>query len=150
MKSAPKKSAKSLLLLALVVLIAITTISISAAPQDRIVAPVAAEKLQSYIVVMEAEPLVAYEGDVRTFRATKPDKGKKFNLNSAAARRYEAYLQRNQDKVLRDAGVSKDSVANYYSTALNGFSAIITAEQANQVAKQEGVAFIVRDQWRNR
>ncbi|MDX1416921.1 MAG: S8 family serine peptidase, partial [Candidatus Promineifilaceae bacterium] len=148
MNSAHNKSAKWLLLLALMLLMAITTASISAAPQDRNFAPPVAEGIQSYIVVMEADPLVAYEGDIRSMPATKPEKGQKFNPNSAAARRYDAYLQSRQNEVLRGAGVPTSAVTNRYSTALNGFSAVVTAEQATQLAKQEGVALVMRDQWR--
>jgi len=55
--------------------------------------PVTASGAQSYIVVMAAMPLVAYEGDIKGLAATKPAKGKKFNPKSKAAKKYLSHLQ---------------------------------------------------------
>ena len=103
---------------------------------------------QSYIVVMEGSPIVAYEGDIKDMPATKPAKGKKVNPNSVAAKKYKAHLKANQNKAMRDAGVSKNAQTNSYTVALNGFSVIMTEAQVQAMRKQSGVTLVLKDEWR--
>jgi subtilisin family serine protease len=110
--------------------------------------PASANGAESYIVVLEAMPLVAYEGDIKGLAATKPAKGKKFNPNSKAAKKYKAHLTSMQGKVLNNAGVSSSKKVNSFTAALNGFSAILTEEQAAAMARQKGVKKVMKDQWR--
>ena len=138
MKIESMKVARPLLIMALLALMAIMVASLGAAPDassDGIDGPAAqapAGKGQSYIVLMEGAPLAAYEGDIKGLPATKPAEGKKLNPNSAAAKKYDAYLKGNQKKVQRSVGLTKDAVPNTYTVALNGFSAVMTEEQASQ------------------
>ncbi len=110
--------------------------------------PIIANGAKSYIVVMESMPLTAYEGDIKGLAATKPAKGKKFNPNSQAAKKYKAHLEASQDKALISAGVSKSNRTNSYTAALNGFSAILTESQREQLVRMKGVKKVLEDQWR--
>src|SRR6478609_3736133 len=74
----------------------------------------------SYIVVMEADPLVA---------TIAPD-----DLDSPAADAQAAALEETHDEVLADAGVADADKVQDYTNALNGFSAVISHDEAVKVA----------------
>ena len=103
---------------------------------------------KSYIVVMEAMPLVAYEGDLKGLPATRPAKGKKFNPNSQAAKKYQQHLKSSQATAMRSAGVSQASQTHSYTAALNGFSAVMTESQRLALENTKGVKRVVEDAWR--
>jgi subtilisin family serine protease len=88
----------------------------------------------SYIVVMEADPLVS------SFDQTQ--------LNSPAAKNKAKGLKKGHDKVLKQAGMSADDKVNDYTVALNGFSAVMTYDEAKSVARQDGVALVLPDEMR--
>ncbi|HEX5838413.1 MAG TPA: S8 family serine peptidase [Anaerolineales bacterium] len=96
-----------------------------------------------YIVQMVDEPVVAYQGGIRGFRATKPAPGQKINPNSPDVVKYAAYLKGKHDQALSRAGGSKlyDYVYSY-----NGFAARMTVEQANKLLSVEGVLVVNPDQ----
>jgi subtilisin family serine protease len=110
--------------------------------------PALANGAKSYIVVLQDMPLVAYEGDIKGLRATKPDKGKKFNPNSSATKKYKAHLQSQQNQVQRSAGVPQNKLIHSFTAALNGFSAIMTPAQRDALANTKGVKKVIEDQWR--
>jgi hypothetical protein len=74
------------------------------------VVPVAAKGPKAetgvYVVVMAADPAVAYEGGVDGMPATKPGKGGKINPNSAHVKQYEKFLEKEHNKALEAVGVS--------------------------------------------
>ncbi len=100
----------------------------------------------AYVVIMQADPVIAYEGDIKSYRATKPGKGKKVNPNSAHVRKYQRYLESRHDAALAGAGVSQKMKTHDYSVALNGFSARMSFEQAKELAKQSGVVMVMPDE----
>lgn len=110
--------------------------------------PAHASGAKSYIVVLESMPLVAYQGDISGLPATKPARGKKFNPNSKAAKKYKAHLQSMQNKVMQSAGVAQNMRTNSFTAALNGFSAIMTEAQRNTLATSKGVKMVLEDKWR--
>ena len=110
-------------------------------------AATAADSAKSYIVVMEAAPVVAYEGGVAGIPATKPGKGKKINRNSDNVKQYQAHLESKHDASLDSVG-AEDRKINDYSIALNGYSAILTEAQAAAIEQQKGVALVTEDQLR--
>ena len=155
MKGRSTRLARPLLILALLALMAVTAVTIGAAPSgsdgiDGVAPQAASGKAQSYIVLMEDLPLVAYEGDIKGLPATKPAEGKKVNPNSAAAKKYDAFLTSNQSKALRGAGVSKSAQTNSFTVALNGFSAVMTEAQVEEMRRQDGVVLVMKDAWRQR
>jgi subtilisin family serine protease len=148
MKNNSIKLARPLLILALLALMAMTVASIGASADETGDVSAPTVKGKSYIVLMEGAPLAAYEGDVKGMPATKPAKGEKVNPNSNAAKKYDAYLRKNQNKAMRDAGVPKRHQTNAYTVALNGFSAVMTEAQVKEMAGLEGVQLVMKDQWR--
>lgn len=99
-----------------------------------------------YLVRLEADPVVAYEGGVRGLPATKPAAGKKINPNSANVRRYVDHLSGIHARVLQAApGATK--IADYYYS-YSGFAALMTAAQAEALRAVDGVQAVVKDEVR--
>ncbi|HET6297035.1 MAG TPA: S8 family serine peptidase [Kribbella sp.] len=99
-----------------------------------------------YVVIMAADPVVSYDGDVRGLPATKPAKGKKVDHRAAPVQRYVDYLENQHTTALRDAGVPRSDVTAEYSFALNGFAAKLTRGEADVIAHQDGVVAVLKDQ----
>jgi len=91
-------------------------------------------KFDSYIVVMKADPLVVTEG--------------RDNLDTKKANNRGKALKQEQDQVLEDAGVSTTDKTNEYVNALNGFSALITYDEALAIAADSKVAMVIPDELR--
>ena len=85
----------------------------------------------SYVVVMRDNPLLA------SFDQTE--------LGSAAARTERARLTETHDRAMRDAGVSTDKKVHDYTNAANGFSALITHEEAEKLAASPDVLLVMPD-----
>jgi subtilisin family serine protease len=116
------------------------------------VVPVAAKAPQAdksvYVVIMAADPVIAYEGGVQGLQPTKPGKGGKINPNSAHVQKYEKFLEKEQNKALEAVGASPSDKIHSYTISLNGFAAPMTAAQAEEMAKQPGVAMVLPDEMR--
>ena len=76
-----------------------STLEVPQAEQDAISA--AKSETGLYIVVMEAEPVLTYEGDEPGFAATKPGKSGKVNPNSAHVRKYSQHLKSEHNSALQ-------------------------------------------------
>jgi hypothetical protein len=96
-----------------------------------------------YIVQMLNDPVVAYEGDVPGFPATKPAKGQKINPNSNNVKKYVGYLNGRHEEALRKVGGQK---LYDYAYSFNGFAAQMSVEQANKLAFVNGVVLVSPDQ----
>src|SRR5690242_18210578 len=64
---------------------------------------------KSYIVVMAANPILAYNGNEAGYPATKPGKGQKVNPNDTNVRKYKNHLEAKHDQSLQNANVSTDA-----------------------------------------
>lgn len=107
--------------------------------------PAAAQKANAsdiYIVQLKGTPIIAYEGDVVGYAATKPGKGKKVNRNSRNVKKYGAYLEKQQNQAIDSVGAEK--VYNY-RFALNGFAARMTAADAETLRRNSDVLNV----WKN-
>lgn len=96
-----------------------------------------------YVVQMKGDPVIAYEGDVRGFKATKPGKGKKINPKSAHVKKYAAHLESQQAKVIKSARGEK---VYSYRYAFNGFAARMTEAAAKALRKRGDVINVWRDE----
>ena len=99
----------------------------------------------NYIVQMADLPVVAYEGGTKGLKATAPKAGKKINPNSAAVVAYTDFLRSSHATALKAAGGKK---LYDYSYSFNGFAATMTAQQANKVARLDGVLTVSPDELR--
>jgi hypothetical protein len=91
----------------------------------------------TYIVQLVQAPVAGYEGGIAGYPATKPDKGKKFDATSPAAKNYRRYLHEKHDGALADVG-GGDKIYDY-TAVFNGFAATLTNEQAAALEAQSGV-----------
>ncbi len=101
-----------------------------------------------YIVVMQEDPVVSYEGDILGYQATRPSLSEKLDPNSAPVRQYSGRLQASHEQALLDVGVSPDQKIYDYTIALNGFAARLSESEAAALAKQAGVVLVLPDQMR--
>ncbi|HUF14388.1 MAG TPA: S8 family peptidase [Acidimicrobiia bacterium] len=101
-----------------------------------------------YVVIMDDDPVVAYEGDVPGLAATKPARGRKVNPNSAAVKNYQKHLDNQRGKASAAAGVADSRIVNTYHFTLAGFSALLTPAEAERLQNQKGVISVVRDELR--
>ena len=108
----------------------------------------AAEPVDSYIVVMELDPAVAYDGDISGLAATQPAEGQDINPNSVQVIRYQNFLKNSHAASLKAAGASETQKVNEYTIALNGYSALLTADQAKEIENQAGVSMVMKDELR--
>ncbi|MFK7802964.1 MAG: S8 family serine peptidase [Anaerolineae bacterium] len=105
-------------------------------------------EVKSYIVVMELNPVIAYEGEIAKLPATKPGKGNKVNPNSAKVKKYQSHLISTHEDSLADAGASNSQKVHDYTIALNGYSALLTEDQAKAIKSQVGVRMVMDDELR--
>ncbi|MDN5855417.1 MAG: S8 family serine peptidase, partial [Actinomycetia bacterium] len=99
----------------------------------------------AYIVVMAGEPAAAYDGGERDFRRTAPRGRQTYDSSTRAAREYTDHLRVRQDR----AAASVDAEPYYnYTTALNGFAADLTADQASELSHRADVLAVVKDEMR--
>ncbi len=102
---------------------------------DQSAKTVAESATGSYIVVMAADPLVA---------TIAPD-----DLDTPAADAQAAVLEETHDEVLADAGLDDADKVQDYTNALNGFSAVISHDEAVKLAGSPDVAMVLPDELRH-
>ncbi len=108
----------------------------------------ASSNVSSYIIVMELDPLIAYDGNIDGLDATQPAEGQRVNVNSNSARQYQRYLEKTHATSLEAAGASSNQQVNTYTVALNGYSALLTEDQAREIEAQPGVRMVMEDEMR--
>jgi len=128
----------------------LTGISFAAMAKDSVPAAQAFKegKARSYIVLMDSQPVISYEGDIAGYAATKPGNGGKINPKSAHVRKYQEFLKTGQAESLAAAKVDRSVQVYSYTVALSGYSAILTDVQAKAIRSQPGVVRVMEDQMR--
>lgn len=121
-------------------------IEVQAVDSASIPAADTAAKSRVYIVMMRDNPAVAYDGGIGTYKATKPDMGKKINPNSAHVKKYVSYLNATHDSALSAVGAGEKIYS--YSYALNGFAAILTSVQVEALRARGDVLRVWQDELR--
>ncbi|MET8040845.1 S8 family serine peptidase [Micromonospora sp. NPDC005215] len=89
-----------------------------------------------YVVELAEEPLTAYAGGVSGLARTRPEAGHRLDVTSAPSRAYRGHLDAQRTAVAAAAGVTVNAA---YTTAFNGFSAKLTAEQATTLRADKRV-----------
>lgn len=97
----------------------------------------------AYIVVLHEKPIIANTGENPNFAATKPNKGQRINMNSSNVRSYMSHLKDMQHQSMEKGNIPEVDMLYSYTNALNGYSALMTFEQAQRIAKQKGVASVI-------
>lgn len=130
----------------LIVIVMVLSLSTTVLAQEAEAGVVGQAETRSYIVIMELSPVIAYEGDVSGYVATKPENDKKVNPNSAHVRKYEKFLEDTHKDSLDAANVSASAQIHDYTFGLNGYSAILTEAQATKIEAQKGVMMVLEDE----
>jgi subtilisin family serine protease len=97
-----------------------------------------------YLVKLKQPGAATQRGGVPGFAATKPTPGSRFAAGSAAAQSYVRYLEDSHERLLERVGAGSAKLYSY-RYALNGFAALLTAEQAGALAQRPEVARIWPD-----
>ena len=101
----------------------------------------------TYIVRLRENPAVAYDGDIKGLKATRPAKGKKIDPESPAVVAYVSYLQSRHDAVIAQHGGGKK--LHSYGYTFNGFAAKMTGKQATELATDPAVVSVWKDEERH-
>jgi subtilisin family serine protease len=88
----------------------------------------------SYIVVLKADPLIAEYGQDR--------------LQSSKAKKDARGIAKGHEKILRDVGASGSDKVHSYTSAVNGFSALISQKEAQAIADRDDVLAVYPDELR--
>lgn len=99
-----------------------------------------------YIVVMKADPLASYKGDVKGLKATKPAEGEQLETQSQDSQRYLKHLETEQTDLATQVGVTPDTT---YQVVLNGFSADLSGEQVDALRASKDVLGVFPDEIRH-
>ncbi|MPZ51959.1 MAG: S8 family serine peptidase [Acidimicrobiia bacterium] len=106
------------------------------------------DERQVFLVRLTDPAAPSYDGGREGLAPIAPDAGEKFNPNSQAAREYTAAITADQDAVIERAGnaFGRDLEVRYrYTYADNGFAAVMTPDEARQLAEDPAVEFIQRN-----
>ena len=103
----------------------------------------AEETRRPYIIQLADQPVASYTGGVSGLRATQPGAGKRLNLAAADVRLYSDYLGQKQSAV--KAVVAAAPILYDYKVVLNGFAAMLTDSEAQQLKANSAVASVVAD-----
>ncbi|HUQ79015.1 MAG TPA: S8 family serine peptidase [Patescibacteria group bacterium] len=98
-----------------------------------------------YLVQLRELPTVAYDGKTAGLAATKPARGHKLDMASAAVTRYVGHLTAKHEAELKTHGGTK---LYDYAISYNGFAAKLSAAQANALAADKDVQSIVKNEIR--
>ncbi|KAI8571441.1 hypothetical protein RHMOL_Rhmol01G0120700 [Rhododendron molle] len=107
-------------------------------------------KAEVYIVRVEGEPVISYEGGVDGFEATVVESDEKMDVNSEKVTSYSRHLEKKHDMLLGmlfDRGTYKKLYS--YRHLINGFAVHISPEQAEILGRAPGVKSVERD-WKVR
>ena len=110
--------------------LALTLVPTTFAAQPQATGRVDKGDYNSYVVIMKSDPLAVTHGD---------------NVNSANAKARGQALKASHNKTVKDAGLSTTRITNDYTVALNGFSANVTHAQAEKLAADKDVLFVLPD-----
>jgi Subtilase family/Fibronectin type-III domain/Bacterial Ig-like domain (group 3)/Peptidase inhibitor I9/PA domain len=114
----------------------------SAAPFTGVQQPTSFEDGR-YIVTLADDAVATYEGGVAGLQATKPAEGTQLDAQAAPAEDYSEHLEQKQETVADSVGATIDYS---YTLALNGFAAVLSAEQAAELSTRRDVAAVQRDE----
>ena len=97
-----------------------------------------------YVVIMAADPALAYDGGVSGIPATQPAQGKKINPGAANVKKYRAHLEKKQRETLSASGI-KAEPRNQITLAANAFAVSLTPTEAQKLSLAKGVAQVQED-----
>ena len=132
-------------LLALVALLVTASGALATAPPASRDAPARGAVLdtRSAIVVLKQQPLATYSGNIPGYARTRPTTGK-LNPNSAAAKKYRAYLAEKHSAFARWLRVNVPSarITSHYFTTLNGVAVKLNGAAIGKLRRNTNVSVV--------
>lgn len=95
-----------------------------------------------YVVALAKAPVATYTGGVQDIPATKPQPGAKVDVAGDDAQRYAQVLGAEQKQVAASVGAAP---TKSFTTAFNGFSAVLTGDQVAALTKDPAVVSVTKD-----
>lgn len=102
---------------------------------------------RTYIVQLADAPVANYEGGKAGLAATKVAPGQKLDVNGSNVRAYRSHLEREHRSAAAAAGGSV-TMTHRYDLAFNGFAAVMTEAQAQQLQASGKVLSVTVDEKR--
>jgi subtilisin family serine protease len=102
-----------------------------------------AETAKVYLVVLRQAPVASYQGGIASYAATAPAAGQHFDDSAATVVAYRSYLLARQGSLLDRLGNPAELYS--YTTALNGFAAMLTASQVKTLQTTADVLLVQPD-----
>jgi len=96
-----------------------------------------------YVVLLREPGAAGYNGGNARYAATRARGDAQFDASSARVATYTSHLRASQRSIAKSVGARVDQS---YTVALNGFSAELTAKQAQALAADRSVMLIQKDQ----
>ncbi|XP_048423759.1 subtilisin-like protease SBT2.6 isoform X1 [Pyrus x bretschneideri] len=107
-------------------------------------------KADVYIVTIEGEPIISYQGGVDGFEATAVESDEKIDTTSESVTSYAQHLESKHDMLLGMLFEEGSYQKLYsYQHLINGFAVHISHEQAERLMRAPGVKSVERD-WKVR
>jgi len=103
-------------------------------------------KAKNYLVQLDGEPVLVYQGDTPGFTATKPQPGRKIDRKNPDVDRYAKHLDERSAAVFAAAGGGQKLYDYRYT--LHGFAATLTPTQAEKLKSVPGVVSVQEDELR--
>ena len=107
-----------------------------------------AEATESFVVILAADPVVAYQGDEPGLAATAPAPGESISPDAPEVEAYVEHLEEVQVQVAAEAGVAPDQVGSQFTYALNGFEAQLSETEVALLERKPEVAKVVPNELR--
>jgi len=98
-----------------------------------------------YLVRLREPSASSYAGGRRGLAATRPEPGSRLDRRDSAVESYVSYLEQSHDELLESIGAGGSKLYSF-GYALNGFAALLSAEQASALAQRDEVERIWLDQ----
>jgi hypothetical protein len=102
---------------------------------------------RNYLVQLDGEPVVGYQGGMFGLAATKPARGQKIDRKNPDVARYAKHLDERSAAVFAAAGGGQKLYD--YRYALHGFAATLTPAQAEKLKSVPGVISVQEDELRH-
>ncbi len=103
---------------------------------------------ESYVVIMAAEPVVAYEGDEPGLEATAVEDGESLDVDDPAVEEYVEHLEAEQGEAATEAGVDEADIGDSFTYVVSGFEATLTDAEVEALSREPEVAKVVVNDFR--
>ncbi len=97
-----------------------------------------------YVIQLAGKPGLTYEGGIDGYAATAPAEGQRYNANASHVQQYTGYLVSKHDEKVASVGASGFKTYSY-AHAMNGFAAMLTAEEVDQLRGDKAVLNVWED-----